>query len=155
MAALFTIWLPITVASFAGTAIALWRGWLPPTTINAIDVAFLEANAGMGTPSRPAGSDLDPWTFNERNDPQVALQRELIDEIKRGNDLAARQMVLEAGPRTIAQAASPAPEKRTAAPLAFIAAGALIVVVGAYLWGMQADAPQPPQWDQIHAEAQQ
>ena len=153
MAALFTIWLPITVASFVGTAVALWRGWLPPTTINAIDMAFLEANVGMGTPSRSTGSEPDPWDFNDRNDPAMAMQRELINEIKRGNDLAARQMVLEAGPRTVTQAASPAPEKRTAAPLAFIAAGALIVVVGAYLVGSKADAPQPPQWDQIHAEA--
>lgn len=102
-------------ARLTGSALVL-AGWNPPLTTRHLATPDTATWRETTTPApRPVQSppavaaEADPWDWNYANDPQLALQREAVAELRRANDLAALHTQPPPAPPAPGTAWAPAP----------------------------------------------
>lgn len=155
------ITLPIRAVGLSLAAGFAWRGWTAPGAFNDLDQAVLaqiEASIDR-TPPRDRQPISDPWAWNDEHDPQLQIQRAMVDQLAEANRIAAADLANRAAPQPytaanpgylIADAARPS----LRGPVAVLAVMAALMALGAWrLHNGAASVPEPPSWDQIHAQA--
>lgn len=153
---LLTITLPLRLAGLALSTCFAWRGWTAPGEFNALDHAVLariEASIDRTppTPTRP----VDPWDWNHDTDPQLQIQRAMVDQLAEANRIAALDVANRQPTQPPPAAPMPGIETRLSlrGPLVVLAVAAALMSIGAWRLHHGTPAtPTPPSWNELHSE---